>query len=129
MAAFLRTSRRSLLSSCAILYSHGQQSSLHSSKRIFQFSRTHASQAIQKSPFESNILRILRNEIEYQLDYAPPHPVNLQRTTQFIYFVKTINFPLSTLFSNHGVMISPHLLIFFSWKIEASYPNFGVSWS
>ncbi|KAK4718907.1 hypothetical protein R3W88_017245 [Solanum pinnatisectum] len=74
MAAFLRASRRSLFSSCGILYSHGQQSSLHSSKHIFQFSRSHASQAIQKSPFESNILRILRNEIEYQLDYAPPHP-------------------------------------------------------
>ncbi|XP_059299339.1 uncharacterized protein At2g39795, mitochondrial [Lycium ferocissimum] len=53
MAAFLRTSGRSLLS---------------------QFWRSNASQAIQKSPFESNILRILRNEIQYQLDYAPPHP-------------------------------------------------------
>ncbi|XP_023634930.1 uncharacterized protein At2g39790, mitochondrial isoform X2 [Capsella rubella] len=26
-----------------------------------------------KSPFRSNILRIIRNEIEYQSDYAPPH--------------------------------------------------------
>ncbi|CAK9180473.1 unnamed protein product [Ilex paraguariensis] len=26
----------------------------------------------QKSPFESNILRILRNEIQYQSEYAPP---------------------------------------------------------
>ncbi|KAG5110281.1 hypothetical protein JHK82_039504 [Glycine max] len=26
-----------------------------------------------KSPFDSNIIRILRNEIEYQEEYAPPH--------------------------------------------------------
>ncbi|KAI4316383.1 hypothetical protein L6164_024367 [Bauhinia variegata] len=30
-----------------------------------------------KSPFESNILRILRNEIEYQCDYAPPQQMDL----------------------------------------------------
>ncbi|OIT02581.1 PREDICTED: uncharacterized protein At2g39795, mitochondrial [Nicotiana attenuata] len=71
MAAFLRASRRSLLS---FQFSHGQHSSLHYSKFISQFSRSHASEATQKSPFESNILRILRNEVNYQLDYAPPHP-------------------------------------------------------
>lgn len=32
-----------------------------------------------KSPFEANILRIIRNEIEYQSDYAPPH----QPVTEF----------------------------------------------
>ncbi|CAA0397187.1 unnamed protein product [Arabidopsis thaliana] len=32
-----------------------------------------------KSPFRSNILRIIRNEIEYQSDYAPPH----QPATEF----------------------------------------------
>ncbi|KAH1119512.1 hypothetical protein GLYMA_17G216700v4 [Glycine max] len=32
-----------------------------------------------KSPFDSNIIRILRNEIEYQEEYAPPH----QPETQF----------------------------------------------
>lgn len=124
MAAFLRASRRSLLSCCGILYSHGQQSSLNSSKHIFQFSRSHASQAIQKSPFESNILRILRNDFEYQLDYAPPHPVNLQRTMQFIYFGKTMNFPLSTLFSSHWVMTTQRVLILlFFPEIEAKYFN------
>ncbi|XP_061363893.1 uncharacterized protein At2g39795, mitochondrial [Gastrolobium bilobum] len=29
-------------------------------------------ETVTKSPFESNILRILRNEMEYQLEYAPP---------------------------------------------------------
>ncbi|CAH8360750.1 unnamed protein product [Eruca vesicaria subsp. sativa] len=32
-----------------------------------------------KSPFRSNLLRILRNEIEYQSEYAPPH----QPATEF----------------------------------------------
>lgn len=31
---------------------------------------------LTKSPFDSNIIRILRNEIEYQQEYAPPHQVN-----------------------------------------------------
>ncbi|CAN4097904.1 unnamed protein product [Withania somnifera] len=52
MAAFLRASCRSLLSSSRLPF---------------------ASQAVQKPPFDSNILRIFGNEIEYQLDYAPPH--------------------------------------------------------
>nr|XP_016486926.1 PREDICTED: uncharacterized protein LOC107807121 isoform X3 [Nicotiana tabacum]XP_033515027.1 uncharacterized protein LOC104108036 isoform X3 [Nicotiana tomentosiformis] len=81
MAAFLRASRKSLLSFCGIQFSHGQHSSLNCSKFICQFSRTHASEATQKSPFESNILRILRNEIEYQSDYAPPHPPVTQFNT------------------------------------------------
>lgn len=33
----------------------------------------HVAESVTKSPFESNILRILRNEIEYQAEYAPPH--------------------------------------------------------
>ncbi|KAK8473045.1 hypothetical protein PHAVU_001G046600 [Phaseolus vulgaris] len=28
---------------------------------------------LTKSPFDSNIIRILRNEIDYQHEYAPPH--------------------------------------------------------
>lgn len=35
----------------------------------------HVAESVTKSPFESNILRILRNEIEYQAEYAPPHQV------------------------------------------------------
>ncbi|XP_010437978.1 PREDICTED: uncharacterized protein At2g39795, mitochondrial isoform X1 [Camelina sativa] len=38
-----------------------------------------------KSPFRSNILRIIRNEIQYQSDYAPPHQLNyvMQPATEF----------------------------------------------
>ncbi|KAL2331130.1 hypothetical protein Fmac_018711 [Flemingia macrophylla] len=44
-------------------------------KTAFFRNRTFASQpqSLTKSPFDSNILRILRNEIEYQYEYAPPH--------------------------------------------------------
>ncbi|CAJ1972036.1 unnamed protein product [Sphenostylis stenocarpa] len=37
--------------------------------------RTYAAppEPLTKSPFDSNIIRILRNEIEYQQEYAPPH--------------------------------------------------------
>ncbi|XP_058728623.1 uncharacterized protein At2g39795, mitochondrial isoform X1 [Vicia villosa] len=45
--------------------------------------RTHSTKSVTKSPFESNILRILRNEIEYQAEYAPPH----QPVTEFNSFV------------------------------------------
>ncbi|CAA7041552.1 unnamed protein product [Microthlaspi erraticum] len=41
--------------------------------------RSYASIAAAYSPFQSNILRIIRNEIEYQSDYAPPH----QPATEF----------------------------------------------
>lgn len=37
--------------------------------------RSYVAEAVTKSPFESNVLRILRNEIEYQVDSAPPHQV------------------------------------------------------
>ena len=37
--------------------------------------RSCAAESLPRSPFEANILRILRNEIEYQLEYAPPEPV------------------------------------------------------
>lgn len=37
--------------------------------------RSHSTKSVTKSPFETNILRILRNEIEYQAEYAPPHQV------------------------------------------------------
>ncbi|KMT19021.1 hypothetical protein BVRB_2g031170 [Beta vulgaris subsp. vulgaris] len=35
--------------------------------------RTHFSESKVRSPFDSNIIRILRNEVEYQNEYAPPH--------------------------------------------------------
>ncbi|XP_028805892.1 uncharacterized protein At2g39795, mitochondrial [Neltuma alba] len=45
--------------------------------------RPYGAQAMAKSPFESNILRILRNEIEYQSEYAPPE----QPLTKFNSFI------------------------------------------
>ncbi|KAJ4707807.1 putative Mitochondrial glycoprotein family protein [Melia azedarach] len=36
-------------------------------------SRPYAADAITKSHFEANIIRILRNEIDYQTEYAPPY--------------------------------------------------------
>ncbi|KAG8656822.1 hypothetical protein MANES_03G010800v8 [Manihot esculenta] len=46
-------------------------------------SRPYATHTNTKSPFEANILRILHNEIEYQVEYAPPH----QHATKFNSFV------------------------------------------
>ncbi|KAH7523983.1 hypothetical protein FEM48_Zijuj06G0070100 [Ziziphus jujuba var. spinosa] len=40
--------------------------------------RAYVSEAISKSPLESNILRILRKEILYQSDYAPPHQPDMK---------------------------------------------------
>ncbi|WCJ30372.1 Mitochondrial glycoprotein family protein [Euphorbia peplus] len=43
----------------------------------------HRCYSTQKSPFESNILRILHNQIDYLVDYAPPY----QPVTKFNSFV------------------------------------------
>uniref|UniRef100_A0A2N9HH68 Mitochondrial glycoprotein n=1 Tax=Fagus sylvatica TaxID=28930 RepID=A0A2N9HH68_FAGSY len=43
------------------------------SPSLFQARPYASSNAITKSPFDSNILRILRTEIEYQSEYAPPN--------------------------------------------------------
>ncbi|GMG98955.1 hypothetical protein Nepgr_000795 [Nepenthes gracilis] len=44
--------------------------------------RYSASESSVQSPFDSNIIRILRTEIEYQSDYAPPH----QPVSHFCHF-------------------------------------------
>ncbi|KAM7257086.1 hypothetical protein ACFE04_012827 [Oxalis oulophora] len=52
------------LNSCSpFLQSQGATSALR------QFATT----TTTKSPFEANVLRIIRNEIDYQSEYAPPH--------------------------------------------------------
>ncbi|KAA8521667.1 hypothetical protein F0562_012343 [Nyssa sinensis] len=88
MARFISSCRRSLLSSSKTLIhplrQHQHQSlSRQTNRPISNFLaaqiRTFTSETPQKSPFESNILRILRNEIEYQCEYAPPH----QPVTEF----------------------------------------------
>ncbi|XP_058203371.1 uncharacterized protein At2g39795, mitochondrial-like [Rhododendron vialii] len=83
MAGLVQASRRSLLSPFRTLKLHllhpNQQFSRQPYRPIPYFltqtqTTTHLSTAaLRKSPFESNILRILRNEIQYQSDYAPPH--------------------------------------------------------
>lgn len=37
--------------------------------------RSHCSETKVQSPFDSNIIRILRTEVEYQSEYAPPEVV------------------------------------------------------
>ncbi|KAK3198314.1 hypothetical protein Dsin_021729 [Dipteronia sinensis] len=48
------------------------QSRIPTSAFLF-WSRPYSTGVITKSPFEANILRILKSEIDYQSDYAPPH--------------------------------------------------------
>jgi len=38
-------------------------------------SRSYIAESVTRSPFESNILRIIRNEMEFLADIAPPHQV------------------------------------------------------
>lgn len=73
MACLIRNAQRTLIHGL-----HRHDISLQSRNAIsaFLFHARHcASEATAKSPFEANILRILRTEIEYQSDYAPPHQV------------------------------------------------------
>ncbi|KAK6912528.1 Mitochondrial glycoprotein [Dillenia turbinata] len=85
MACFLQASKRSLLPSTTktlihlFHYQHQnrhflQSYSKHTSDFILQ-TRNHTSVAY-KSPCESNILRIIDNEIEYQSEYAHPTQYN-----------------------------------------------------
>ncbi|XP_031279536.1 uncharacterized protein At2g39795, mitochondrial isoform X1 [Pistacia vera] len=80
---FIQSARKTLLSSSTVsktlihgLQRHHGTPSIQSrnapSTFLFQ-SRYYATDLITKSPFEANILRILRNEIDYQSEYAPPH--------------------------------------------------------
>ncbi|GAB4854662.1 hypothetical protein Ancab_023244 [Ancistrocladus abbreviatus] len=77
-SSIIRACRRSLLSSFSpssglhyltqspLLYLHKD-----SSECLCQ-TRTHKSESGLQSPFDANIVRILRTEIEYQSEYAPP---------------------------------------------------------
>ncbi|KAH0935960.1 hypothetical protein HID58_013077 [Brassica napus] len=49
------------------------------SRDITTSRRSYAAIASAQSPFRSNLLRIIRNEIDYQSEYAPPH----QPATEF----------------------------------------------
>ncbi|KAH7574076.1 hypothetical protein JRO89_XS03G0248300 [Xanthoceras sorbifolium] len=87
MSRLIRYARRTILSSSSIFsktqfhclqchLSHGGTPSVQSRNATLAFlfrSRPYSTGVITKSPFEANILRILRSEIDYQSDYAPPH--------------------------------------------------------
>ena len=84
MARFIRAVQRTLrlppLQRSSKTLIHGLQlPSLQShnatSKFIFQTRSYQNSFEILKSPFESNVLRILRNEIEYLTEDGPPNQV------------------------------------------------------
>ncbi|GAB2275379.1 hypothetical protein Dimus_010139 [Dionaea muscipula] len=73
-----RRSSFSLWKSFPSLFQHPlESSSLHLLRQeppeTLTHTRNHATESGYQSPFDSNIIRILRNEIEYQSEYAPPH--------------------------------------------------------
>ncbi|XP_022731324.1 uncharacterized protein LOC111285915 isoform X2 [Durio zibethinus] len=72
MARFIRTAQRTIVSSASKTLSNGNQSRIATAASLIQFKR-YATCKTHLSPFKTNILRILSNEIEYQHDYAPPH--------------------------------------------------------
>ncbi|KAL4335072.1 hypothetical protein GQ457_07G037590 [Hibiscus cannabinus] len=72
MARFIRSAQRTFISAASKTVTNGGQSRIPSSASLLQF-KTYATCETHKSPFTANIIRILRNEIEYQHDYAPPH--------------------------------------------------------
>jgi len=47
--------------------------------------RTYIAESVTKSPFESNILRIIRNEMEFLADIAPPHQVLILQISHVTY--------------------------------------------
>ncbi|KAI4337267.1 hypothetical protein L6164_015704 [Bauhinia variegata] len=75
MARLVGTAQRTLFRSCPFSSLRTVTDSRDSiSSSLLQSRRLHA-KPTSKSPFESNILRILGNEIEYRCDYAPPQQV------------------------------------------------------
>ncbi|ESQ53988.1 hypothetical protein EUTSA_v10026055mg [Eutrema salsugineum] len=92
MALLLRTLQKTRISPChspflssrslfcwARCKSPLQSQDITTSTSLLPSRRSYAAIATANSPFRSNILRIIRNEIEYQSDYAPPH----QPATEF----------------------------------------------
>ncbi|GLT74951.1 hypothetical protein SLA2020_467130 [Shorea laevis] len=72
MARLIRPLRRILSSPCPksiILYQHQNPTAI--SNTTSQFARNYISE-MRKSALEDNILRLLRNEIQYELERSPP---------------------------------------------------------
>ncbi|MBA0774243.1 hypothetical protein Gotri_009464 [Gossypium trilobum] len=71
MARFIRTAQRAFVSAASKTLTNGSQSRIASASSLLQFN-PYATSQTHKSPFTAKIIRILSNEIENQLDYAPP---------------------------------------------------------
>lgn len=89
MAGLIRFAAQRTLFSSSSATSKALINGLHRQSRnaisTFPFqSSPYSTETITKSPFEANILRILRNEIEYQIEYTPPHQVTTTTCT-FLY--------------------------------------------
>nr|KJB54949.1 hypothetical protein B456_009G061300 [Gossypium raimondii] len=64
--------QRAFVSAASKTLTNGSQSRIASASSLLQFN-PYATSQTHKSPFTAKIIRILSNEIENQLDYAPPH--------------------------------------------------------
>ncbi|GLT76127.1 hypothetical protein SLA2020_478050 [Shorea laevis] len=71
MAGMIRTAQTIILSASPKSLMHG--GFRRPAVASFVHSRPYATEVVSNLPLEANILRILRNEIQYQLEYAPPH--------------------------------------------------------
>ncbi|PIA45726.1 hypothetical protein AQUCO_01600161v1 [Aquilegia coerulea] len=99
MARLIQASRRTLFSSHSFFSSktlissqlkHIQSSQIHNpnySSCLFQF-RNYMSE-MRKSTLDGHLLRVLRNEIQYEIEYAPPQePVKEYKSLAKIYTVE-----------------------------------------
>ncbi|XP_020224369.1 uncharacterized protein At2g39795, mitochondrial [Cajanus cajan] len=74
MASLIRTGfRRTCICSSSQIGTLRSKNALSSISRLGNTTFASQPQPLTKSPFHSNMLRILRNEIVYQYEYAPPH--------------------------------------------------------
>lgn len=77
-ATTIRTIPKTLIQEPSLLHSYV----LHEDEKLNFLSRRSYITEMQKSAFEGNILRLLRNEIRYELEHSPPTQVLLT----FAYF-------------------------------------------
>ena len=103
MASFFRASRKWLLSPFRLSWNFTHH------LRVLEFPtqmQTYSSVPKVRSPFDSNIIRILRNEVQYQTEYAPPHEV-LSELFRF-FFQKLLNL-------NTGIGLCRSIIILIFW--------------
>ncbi|GAV70751.1 MAM33 domain-containing protein [Cephalotus follicularis] len=85
MARLIRTAQIRILSSSPLIHRLSPQSHhcCPSTSTPLFHCRPYSTHEFTKSPFQNYIIRILRNEIEYQSEHAPPH----QPETKFNSFI------------------------------------------